>query len=428
MATKNKSYYKKKKVKRPDIFSHIKDTYTVKITSKIDVSLFNNDLLEDYVLSIDDKNVNYNKAGIYEAVLTATDVSGKSTETSVSIRVRKKTAREEIYEYVIKSLEDEKINFLVPWVKVKNRPYNPATGTVYKGINRFVLTLLMYSREKKDPRFYTFNQIQLENEKIRERNKKNRESNPDYEAEKCWILKKDSEGFPIEFFTYLLLEDGKSKKISTIEMLQIRFMDPEAEIVPLLNNHIVYNAEDIENCPEIQYEKYLDTENEIQGIANDFLNSYLKNEKISLKHKGNEAFYNIRDDYIQLPEIEKFKKKYGYLSTLAHEICHSTGAPHRMNREFGKTMNSKEYAVEELRAEISSAFLCADLGIEKTEEDMTNHTAYIKSWLEAVKKDKNELFKAIKESQEIEKFVIERSGIDLGLDEEYEIDDEFEME
>ena len=47
MAAKNKPYYKKKKVNRPEIFAHLKDNYVVKITSKIDISLFQNDNLKD---------------------------------------------------------------------------------------------------------------------------------------------------------------------------------------------------------------------------------------------------------------------------------------------------------------------------------------------------------------------------------------------
>ena len=60
--------------------------------------------------------------------------------------------------------------------------------------------------------------------------------------------------------------------------------------------------------------------------------------------------------------------------------------------------NKKDYAFEELIAELGSAFLCSKLGIEK---DIKNTSAYIQSWLNALENDTQFIFKASKQAQKV---------------------------
>jgi antirestriction protein ArdC len=53
--------------------------------------------------------------------------------------------------------------------------------------------------------------------------------------------------------------------------------------------------------------------------------------------------------------------------------------------------NSEDYAREELVAELASLFVSSETGLPF---DPSQHAAYIKSWLRALKKDKNEIFRA----------------------------------
>ena len=50
-----------------------------------------------------------------------------------------------------------------------------------------------------------------------------------------------------------------------------------------------------------------------------------------------------------------------YYSVLFHELGHWSGAEARLNRQLGYSFGSPEYALEELVAELTSAFLCAEL-------------------------------------------------------------------
>jgi antirestriction protein ArdC len=94
-----------------------------------------------------------------------------------------------------------------------------------------------------------------------------------------------------------------------------------------------------------------------------------------------------------MPPFETFRDAEGYSATLAHETCHWTKHPSRLDREFGRERWSDEgYAAEELVAELGSAFLSADLGL--TPEPREDHAAYIASWLKVLQNDKRAIFTA----------------------------------
>ena len=69
-------------------------------------------------------------------------------------------------------------------------------------------------------------------------------------------------------------------------------------------------------------------------------------------------------DFINLPLFETFTSSHRYYGTLAHELIHWTGAEKQLNRTFGKRFGNSTYAAEELVAELGSAFVCAEFGID----------------------------------------------------------------
>ena len=81
-----------------------------------------------------------------------------------------------------------------------------------------------------------------------------------------------------------------------------------------------------------------------------------------------------------------------YESTRLHELSHWGGAGHRLNREFGERFGDKAYSFEELVAELSAAFLCAELEITNTPR--VDHAQYIANWLEVLKGDTKAIFSA----------------------------------
>lgn len=61
-----------------------------------------------------------------------------------------------------------------------------------------------------------------------------------------------------------------------------------------------------------------------------------------------------------------------------------------MGRDLTNGFGSKDYAREELIAQMGSAFLCAALGIVPT----VRHADYIGSWLEVLREDNRAIFRA----------------------------------
>ncbi len=61
------------------------------------------------------------------------------------------------------------------------------------------------------------------------------------------------------------------------------------------------------------------------------------------------------------------------------------------------------YAKEELRAELASVFIAAELGVP---HDPANHAAYVGSWIKALKDDKHEIFKAAHDASAAADYVI----------------------
>jgi hypothetical protein len=61
------------------------------------------------------------------------------------------------------------------------------------------------------------------------------------------------------------------------------------------------------------------------------------------------------------------------------------------------------YAKEELRAELASVFLAAERGIP---HDPEQHAAYVSSWINVLKQDKNEIFRAAHDASRAADFLL----------------------
>src|SRR5690606_12959860 len=97
---------------------------------------------------------------------------------------------------------------------------------------------------------------------------------------------------------------------------------------------------------------------------------------------GDRAYYAPLFDKIQMPNREDFQTSENYYATLFHEMAHSTGSEKRLKRFKATDSNifgSEAYSKEELVAEMTSSFLCAEAGIENTVID--NSASYIQGWL-----------------------------------------------
>lgn len=108
-----------------------------------------------------------------------------------------------------------------------------------------------------------------------------------------------------------------------------------------------------------------------------------------IHHGGIRACYVPVTDMIHLPPRTAFRTPTGYAGTLAHELIHWTGAPHRLARDLTSRFGARAYAAEELVAELGAAFVLADLGIARTPHP--DHAAYCASWAVLLRADSRAL-------------------------------------
>lgn len=175
----------------------------------------------------------------------------------------------------------------------------------------------------------------------------------------------------------------------------------DAEI-PFLKSYNVFNVEQIDGLPEHFYAKPAPRSETIQRITR--AEAFFAATSSDIRHGGNRACYVISQDRIDLPVFEAFRDAESYYATLAHETVHWTRHKSRLNREFGrKRWGDEGYAMEELVAELGSAFLSADL--ELTPEIREDHAAYISGWLEVLKRDKRAIFTAASHAQRAADFL-----------------------
>ena len=107
---------------------------------------------------------------------------------------------------------------------------------------------------------------------------------------------------------------------------------------------------------------------------------------------------------VQLPSFAAFKEPLGYYATAMHEITHWTRHPDRLDRNFGqKRFGDNGYAMEELTAELGSAFVGAETGIAP--EVREDHAAYIGAWMAVMKDDKKAFFTAASHAAKAAEFL-----------------------
>ena len=303
--------------------------------------------------------------------------------------------REEMINSFIDCLKKDTIPWHRSW-SATERPYNAVTNTAYHGANSLWLSYNQFAREFDDPRWCTFKQAQTQG----------------------WKIKPGSKGTRVEFWS--LYDTEEKRKLTQREAKQLSdeltLEDFKNRVKPISNVYTVFNGEQIDGIPKYEEKTYeLNTEELLQKR-----DTLLKNMNVDFSEGGDEAFYNSSRDRITLPEMNRFESEYAYMATLLHEAGHATGHESRLNRPEANMFGSPEYAKEELRAEIASAFAAQVVGIDYQQNQyMENHEAYVQDWISVLENSPNELFAAIKDAEKISDYLIEKG--EFGLEKETEM-------
>lgn len=282
---------------------------------------------------------------------------------------------------LLQSFEKDIIPWRATWDQTIIRPYNATSSKAYKGINQLNLYITSLNNNYDDPRWMTFDQARKAGYRI----------------------KKGSVGTDI--FHYAL-RNIQTKKIVTMQEYKLMDDEERANIKPFTKSYVVFNAAQINGIPKLDTKKVaIPFQNEKAKL---YAETLTKNMKVELLHEGQRAYYRPDKDCIVLPKAETFIDEESYYATRLHESAHATMHESRLNRDALGKISSEKYAIEELRAELTSAFLSMDIGFHFNEFHEENHFAYIKSWKEKIKENPGVIFKAIKEAQEIREYMLEK--------------------
>ena len=125
---------------------------------------------------------------------------------------------------------------------------------------------------------------------------------------------------------------------------------------------------------------------------------------------GSKAFYSPLTDRITLPPRELFISAEEEACTTLHECSHAAGASKRLNRSSiteAAPFGSPTYSLEELTAELSAAYLCAEAGISNAV--IANQAAYVAGWLKALRDNRRLLILAAAQAQKAADYILNRS-------------------
>lgn len=282
--------------------------------------------------------------------------------------------REEITERIIRALETGVPPWRAGWSS-GSLAFNAETGQTYQGVNQLLLGMSGHA----DPRWMTLKQANRKGLRIRKGEKA---------TKIVRLVEVDRETAEKEDHAEGMAHDQQ-------KMLVMRQYD-------------VFNGSQIEGLEALParshaIEPVLAAEGVVDG---------LKATGLVVIHGGSTASYSPKMDVIRMPEKADFHSTEDYYATLLHESAHATGSPKRLNRPMlSARLGSSEYAKEELRAEIAAAMLSAELGIPLGDKQIESHAAYVASWIEALRNDKNEIFRAAGQAQQIADYLQEMAII-----------------
>jgi antirestriction protein ArdC len=161
----------------------------------------------------------------------------------------------------------------------------------------------------------------------------------------------------------------------------------EPNAIPFLKRFTVFNTDQCENLPPQLTSAPAPVPD---GLILPHAEALIAATAADFRIGGDRAYYNPIHDFIQVPRPEAYFEPINWHRTALHELGHWSGHPSRLGRDLSGNFGSALYAKEELVAEMTSAFVCASLGIVPT----VRHADYIGSWLEVLREDDRAIVRA----------------------------------
>ncbi len=325
-------------------------------------------------------------------------------------------------ELMIEKIQQVEDNWQQPWFSTKGGglPQN-IDGRNYNGVNSFMLFLLTEKEQYGMPVYMTFMQAKEKglnvlkgehsfpvvywNFSIKDKNGKkitmDQYRNLSREEQENYKVTPYMKTYNVFNVNQTNLKDSiKDKNGKKITMDQYRNLSREEQenykVTPYMKTYNVFNVNQT-NLKEVKPELYEQLENRFKapGLKDEkgmftmpLLDVMIREQKwvcpIQPK-EGNQAYYvhGEKNGHIVVPLKGQFEDGESFYATLMHEMAHSTGEVHLLNREKGAVFGDDKYAKEELIAELTAATTGQAMGI--TTSIREENAMYLKNWLAALK-------------------------------------------
>lgn len=252
-----------------------------------------------------------------------------------------KNLNEEITKKILAKLEQGVIPWCKPWKSFGSgaMPRNAISNRPYSGANVVLLWIDATDKGYDCPKWLTYKQA----------------------LEAGGNVRRGEKSSQIAYIGSITKAEGESGDLRTI---------------PFLKSYAVFNLQQCEGLDHL-----VDNSSRVinKGARDELVDEFIRTIGVDLRHGESRAYYAAKGDFINLPLFEAFTGTENYYATAFHELTHWTGAKHRLDRDFGRRFGDQAYSVEELVAELGSAFLCAEFGFDN-DAVLDNSTAYIEYW------------------------------------------------
>lgn len=275
---------------------------------------------------------------------------------------------------IISELEAGRFPWVQPWGRIDGAgpglPRNALTARPYSGINVLILWGAVIEQGWPSQSWLTFRQA----------------------AQAGGNVRKGERGTTVVYADRFTPEAEKERA---------RQSGDEAKAVAFLKRFTVFNVAQCEGLREgVAADPAPLPEREIVPLAEEVIAA----SGVDFRIGGDKAFYVPAHDFVTVPPQPAFFEQVNYYRTALHELTHATGHVSRLDRKIMNGLGGKDYAREELVAEMGSAFLCAALGIEPT----VRHADYLASWLDVLREDNRAIFRAASHASKAADWILVR--------------------
>jgi antirestriction protein ArdC len=273
----------------------------------------------------------------------------------------RKSLYSEITDKIIAELEAGRVPWVQPWGTAAAKaplamPKNAATQRRYSGVNVLILWSAVIEHGFTGQTWLTFRQALNLGGNVR----------------------KGEHGTTVVYADRFIPDDERKRAERDGD---------EPGAIPFLKRFTVFNTDQCENLPQGPVTVPAPV---ADGLILPQAEALIAGTGADFRIGGDSAFYSPTHDYIQVPRPDAYFEPINWHRTALHELGHWCGHPSRLARDLSGRFGSALYAKEELVAEMTSAFVCASLGIVPT----VRHADYLGSWLDVLREDNRAIDRA----------------------------------